>query len=122
MSKDVKQPRPTQEPSTDNSSGAPEALVEGGSPAVDSEPVLLGQVAAQVVGCISSPRLPTVGRVVTFRQPGRDAEIAAMITGVHNATLVDLAVFFPGEAPTFAVHVCEGVPGSNQRCWHWPVF
>lgn len=64
---------------------------------------------------------PTMGRIVHFFAPQHFPEaVPAMITRVHNATLVDLTVFPPGQNPTFAMRVAEGAADGEGRRWFWP--
>lgn len=68
--------------------------------------------------------MPTVGRLVYYKSygtPGGEypsTDRAAVITGVHNATLVDLCVFNP-EGLFFNRRVIQGQDGGH---WDWMPF
>lgn len=63
---------------------------------------------------------PTVGRIVNYVSYG-GALWPALITRVHNATLIN-AYVFPGDgSPAVAVTKLRFSGEAKPNSWHWPV-
>jgi hypothetical protein len=66
---------------------------------------------------IKARRVVSINRHVNYVLPDGNVR-AAIVTAVTNPTLVDLAVFLPGESHVFAVR--NVVEGTGPDTWHWP--
>lgn len=72
----------------------------------------------------SPAQKPSVGRIVHYWEPGRDAPLAAIITRVWNDTCVNLEVFGSvqelGPAEKFPTSVVLSSEPHSGRTWEWP--
>lgn len=65
--------------------------------------------------------IPSIGRIVTYRDAGEPAEdMAAIITRVNDDGTADLTVFLPDEEPQPIARV-KLDQSPSPGTWRWPV-